>query len=61
MFAHSELFAFACSDEATLALLQTGAKIRNRYTIPDAEPVILEITEAICEALPPQNSSSISR
>lgn len=50
-----------CADKGMLELLQTGAKARIRYTIPAAEPVVLDVSMPACEALGAQNSSSISR
>lgn len=50
-----------CADKGTLELLQAGANARIRYTIPDAEPVVLDVSTPICDALAAQNSSSISR
>ncbi len=50
-----------CAEASMQQLLQTGAKTRLRYTIPNEAPVNLDLSTAICGALPPQNSSSISR
>ena len=50
-----------CSDKAILGLLRTGAMVRLRYTILNAEPVVLDVSAPICDALAAQNSSSISR
>ena len=58
---HERQLPMRCSEEATLALLQIGAKVRLRYTIPNAEPVALDISVPICDALAAQNSSSITR